>query len=120
MRSKMSQDGLKVIIVGGGIAGLAAAISIRRNGHQVEVFEQSRFLNEVGAAIHMTPNATGILRQIGIDPRDSGAVLLNQVLIVPRHAKKFEQLLKQDRQGCSLRATNFSRLWSPSLIDGRM
>jgi len=75
----MDHEGLNVMIIGGGLAGLAAAISLRQNGHHVEIFEQSRFANEVGAAIHMTPNATGVLKQIGVDPRDSGAIPLNQV-----------------------------------------
>lgn len=77
----MNNEGLNVIIIGGGLAGLTAAIFLRQNGHHVEIFEQSRFANEIGAAIHMTPNATGILKHIGVDPRDSGAVLLDQVCI---------------------------------------
>jgi 2-polyprenyl-6-methoxyphenol hydroxylase-like FAD-dependent oxidoreductase len=76
------ERGLNIVIVGGGLAGLAAAISLRQNGHHVEIFEQSRFANEIGAAIHMTPNATGILKQIGVDPRDSGAVHLDQVCLL--------------------------------------
>ena len=75
----VSGELLKVAIVGGGLAGLTAAISLRQQGHQVEVYEQSRFANEIGAAIHVTPNATGILKQIGLDPRDSGAVPIIQV-----------------------------------------
>lgn len=75
----MADEGLHVIIIGGGLAGLVAAISLRQNGHHVEIFEQSRFANEVGAAIQMTPNATGILKQIGVDPQDSGAVPAEKV-----------------------------------------
>jgi 2-polyprenyl-6-methoxyphenol hydroxylase-like FAD-dependent oxidoreductase len=70
---------LHISIIGGGLAGFSAAIALRRNGHEVEIFEQSRFANEIGAAIHMTPNATGILKQIGVDPRESGAVPLIEV-----------------------------------------
>ena len=75
----VGNDGLKIIIVGGGLGGLAAAISLRQQGHHVDVYEQSRFADEIGAAIHVTPNAAGVLKQIGIDPRDSGAVPLIQV-----------------------------------------
>jgi 2-polyprenyl-6-methoxyphenol hydroxylase-like FAD-dependent oxidoreductase len=74
-----SQNGLHIIIAGAGIAGLAAAIALRQQGHHVDVFEQSRFNNEIGAAIHVTPNAMGALKYIGVDPRDSGAVPLVQV-----------------------------------------
>ncbi|KAE8307049.1 FAD/NAD(P)-binding domain-containing protein [Aspergillus transmontanensis] len=54
---------LRVIVVGGGLAGLGAAIALNRAGHDVQVIEQSGFLNEVGAAIHVAPNATRVLRE---------------------------------------------------------
>lgn len=71
--------GLKVIVIGAGIGGLVAAIALRQQGHHVEMYEQSRFNNEIGAAIHITPNAMGALKYIGIDPRAYGAVPLVQV-----------------------------------------
>jgi len=70
---------LQVIVVGGGIASLVASITLRQQGHNVVIYEKSRFANETGAAIHCTPNATSALRHIGIDPRDGGAVPLVEV-----------------------------------------
>jgi hypothetical protein len=43
------------------------------------MFERSRLANEIGAAIHLTPNANGLLKRIGVDARKYGAVLTEQV-----------------------------------------
>ncbi|KAI5927748.1 hypothetical protein F4810DRAFT_279687 [Camillea tinctor] len=64
---------LKVVIVGAGIGGLSAAIGLRRNGHHVELYEQSRFAGETGAAIHLAPNSNGLLRRWGIFAETFGA-----------------------------------------------
>ncbi|KAI1122914.1 FAD/NAD(P)-binding domain-containing protein [Nemania abortiva] len=54
-------------VVGAGIAGLSAAIALRRAGFEVEVYERSRFGNEIGAAISAPPNATVVLMRWGFD-----------------------------------------------------
>ncbi|KAL6238327.1 hypothetical protein BDW75DRAFT_26700 [Aspergillus navahoensis] len=53
---------LKVIIIGAGLGGLGAAISIRLAGHSVVVLESAREIGEVGAGIQCLPNSTKILR----------------------------------------------------------
>lgn len=58
----------KAVIVGAGIAGLSAAVSLRRAGFLVHVYERSRMSHEVGAAINVPPNATRFLTAWGLDP----------------------------------------------------
>ncbi|KAI0202211.1 FAD/NAD(P)-binding domain-containing protein [Astrocystis sublimbata] len=65
---------MKVIIVGAGIGGLGAAVALKRAGHDVEVYEASSFLNEVGAAIHMPPNASRVLKSWDADFKTMAAV----------------------------------------------
>ncbi|OBT64247.1 hypothetical protein VE03_06885 [Pseudogymnoascus sp. 23342-1-I1] len=66
---------LKVVIVGAGIGGLSAATALRRSGHDVLIFEQSRFSNEIGAAIHVGSNASRVLTHLGYDTKRLGGVL---------------------------------------------
>ncbi|KAJ5377412.1 FAD/NAD(P)-binding domain-containing protein [Penicillium cataractarum] len=62
------RDQLRIIIVGGGIAGLAAAIALRAPNRRITVLEQSRMNREIGALISLQPNASRILRNTwGID-----------------------------------------------------
>ncbi|KAL5119910.1 hypothetical protein ACEQ8H_002272 [Pleosporales sp. CAS-2024a] len=52
----------RIIIVGGGMAGLAAAIALRGPNRHIVVLEQSRLCGEIGATISLQPNATRILQ----------------------------------------------------------
>jgi salicylate hydroxylase len=56
----------RVAIVGAGMAGLAAALSFSRLGIACDVFEEAAELVEVGAGLQMSPNASAILRELGI------------------------------------------------------
>ncbi|KAL9110917.1 MAG: hypothetical protein Q9227_004532 [Pyrenula ochraceoflavens] len=56
---------LKVNIVGAGIAGLSTAIALCKAGHEVQVFEKSKFATEIGAAIVITPNGARVLKNLG-------------------------------------------------------
>lgn len=57
---------MEVGIVGGGIAGLAAALAFGQIGHRVAVFEQAPAFAEVGAGIAVPPNALACLRLLGV------------------------------------------------------
>jgi salicylate hydroxylase len=58
--------GLSVAVIGGGIGGTAAALSLLRSGIDVHVFEQARELREVGAGIQISPNASRVLHGLGL------------------------------------------------------
>lgn len=62
-----SPEPLNIVIIGAGIAGLAAAASLRRAGHTVTIYERSSLNNEIGAAIHLCPNASRALIPWGLD-----------------------------------------------------
>jgi salicylate hydroxylase len=62
----MAPRDTRVAIVGGGIGGLTAAISLLQAGFDVHVYEQTRLLSEVGAGINIGPNASRILIRLGL------------------------------------------------------
>lgn len=59
----MAQD---VLVAGGGIAGLAAAVAARAADWEVRLFEQAQEFSEVGAGLQLGPNATRVLRGWGV------------------------------------------------------
>ncbi len=73
---------MKAIVVGGGIGGLAAAVSLRRVGWEVEVRERAAAFGEIGAGVGVMPNALRALSWMGVEdevrrlgtPRVSGGV----------------------------------------------
>jgi salicylate hydroxylase len=62
----MDRKELSIAIVGGGIGGLAAALSLLQAGLDVHVYEQARTISEVGAGIAVSPNASRILYRLGL------------------------------------------------------
>jgi len=56
----------RIIIAGAGIAGLCAALAFARRGFSVDIFERSETLEEVGAGLQLSPNATRILDSLGV------------------------------------------------------
>jgi 3-hydroxybenzoate 6-monooxygenase len=55
-----------ILIVGGGIGGLAAALAIARTGRPVHVLESAPAFGELGAGIQLGANATGALERLGV------------------------------------------------------
>jgi 2-polyprenyl-6-methoxyphenol hydroxylase-like FAD-dependent oxidoreductase len=59
-------SGPEIVIVGGGIAGLACALALEAKGCNVLVLERSDEFREIGAGIQLGPNGLRMLRHLGI------------------------------------------------------
>jgi 2-polyprenyl-6-methoxyphenol hydroxylase-like FAD-dependent oxidoreductase len=60
---------MRVVVVGGGIGGLAAALALARVGIAVTLLEQSAEIAEIGAGLQLAPNAFAALNALGIGER---------------------------------------------------
>ena len=89
---------VKISIIGGGIGGLCAAVTLQNQGHEVQVFESAKAFQPVGAGIGIGSNAMQALMGIGVGEEifDNGYVLHTQVF--------------QDVHGKTLNTIDFSVL----------
>ncbi len=58
-----------IIIVGGGIGGLAAAVALQQRGFAVRVYERAAELREIGAGVIVQPNGRQVLSDLGLDDK---------------------------------------------------
>jgi len=80
-----------IIIAGGGVGGLSAALALARVGRRTLVLERAAAFREVGAGLQLAPNATRILR-------DYGALeLLQERAVAPTHVR-----IRRGRDGVRL------------------
>ena len=68
----MSAPGISVGVVGAGIGGLSAALSLLAAGFDVRVYERASGLGEVGAGVQVSPNASRILHRLGLGQAIAG------------------------------------------------
>ena len=71
-------QGLKgrVLIAGGGIGGLTAALCLARAGFEAAVFEQAPEFAEVGAGVQISPNGSRVLHHLGLAPQLGASAFL--------------------------------------------
>ena len=78
----MARASVPVLIAGGGIGGLAAALALARRGYAVKVLEQSAQLGEIGAGIQLGPNAFSAFDALGIGERARSRAVYTDHLIM--------------------------------------
>src|SRR5215213_4825207 len=66
----------RVIVIGGGIGGLTAALALLRRGIDVELYEQSNQLKEAGAGIQIGSNGTRVLYALGLEQALEGVKVM--------------------------------------------
>src|SRR5512134_669831 len=55
-----------ILIAGGGIGGLTAALALLKRGYDVDLYEQAAELREVGAGLQISPNGNRVLHALGV------------------------------------------------------
>jgi salicylate hydroxylase len=58
-----------IIVAGAGIGGLTASLALARQGFRVVVLEKAERLEEAGAGLQLSPNASRVLIELGLQPR---------------------------------------------------
>ena len=106
----------RVLIIGAGLCGLGAAISIALEGHQVSVFESAPQLHQVGAGIQITPNGVRILRKWGIAEKLMSKVATPETLSIIRYDGR-KTLAHRGKYDEELRSRYGDQIWCLHRID---
>ena len=71
-----------VIVAGGGIGGLAAALALARRGFAVKVLEQAAEIGEIGAGVQLAPNAFAAFDALGVGEQARGRAVYNERMVM--------------------------------------
>jgi 2-polyprenyl-6-methoxyphenol hydroxylase-like FAD-dependent oxidoreductase len=89
---------MRVAVIGCGAAGAAAAVFLKRAGHEVEIFEQAPECRAVGAGFLMQPSGMSVLRELGIHDE------------IISHCSRISRLHVIEKDGQDLMELNYSEL----------
>jgi salicylate hydroxylase len=71
-----------VIVAGGGIGGLAAALALAQRGFRVKVLEQAAEIGEIGAGVQLAPNAFAAFDALGVGERARGRAVYTDRMVM--------------------------------------
>ena len=89
---------LHIVIAGGGIGGLSAALALAQAGHRVTVCEATAQLRPLGVGINLLPHAVAVLDGLGLLPALRGMGVETSALVF---ANRHGQPIFEDRRGVS-------------------
>ncbi|MCX8456668.1 FAD-dependent oxidoreductase [Paenarthrobacter ureafaciens] len=100
----------EVLVVGGGMAGLAGALALRENGANVTLVERAPEFGEVGAGLQMAPNASRVLKRWGLLEKalESG--------VQPKHLVFRDAVTGEELTGQSLKGEFEERYGAPYVV----
>jgi len=87
---------MKILIAGGGIGGLTAALALQARGHDVTVLEAVREPKPLGVGINLLPHAVGVFDELGLLPGLRGMAVETSALVF---ANKHGQAIYRDPRG---------------------
>lgn len=87
---------MQIIIAGGGIGGLTAALALQARGHEVTVLEAVREPKPLGVGINLLPHAVGVLDELGLLPALRDMAVETSALVF---ANKHGQAIYRDPRG---------------------
>lgn len=87
---------MQIIIAGGGIGGLTAALALHARGHAVTVLEAAREPRPLGVGINLLPHAVAVLDELGLLPALRGMAVETSALVF---ANRHGQAIYRDPRG---------------------
>ncbi|MFC4104099.1 FAD-dependent monooxygenase [Paenibacillus xanthanilyticus] len=84
---------MRIVVVGGGIGGLCAAIALRRKGFEAVVYEGAERVEALGAGLTVAPNAWQALDKLGLSERVmQSANLLRELRILAHRGQMLSEV----------------------------
>ena len=77
-----TKNDLPVLVAGGGIGGLAAALALANQGFKVQVLEQAAEIGEIGAGIQLGPNAFHAFDALGVGPQARARAVYTDFMVM--------------------------------------
>ncbi|WP_049557440.1 FAD-dependent monooxygenase [Nonomuraea sp. SBT364] len=106
---------MKVIIVGGGIGGLATAVAFHQRGWQVEVLERAAEFTEVGAGLTIQPNGLRALDALGLGERLRAGGLADPLAGI--RSRRGDWLIRNDVANLKRRFGSWVTVHRAALVD---